>query len=325
VCSFGEAVSIKPLIERVEGVKNISTITNTGYELSKRYEADVRFLPYEFWLWFWIKKMRVLVVSEAELWYLLFYIAKRKGAKTILINARISDNSYESYLRFKWFYKRIFQNIDKVFAQTDIDRDRLLELGAKSVEVVGNIKAYERAVAKRGFKKPNSRVITLASTHKDEEKMLLERLKIGDNDKVVVVPRHPERFDEVGRFLEGFAKERGFTFHKFSQREDFESDIVLVDTLGMLVDIYSISDIVLLGGSFVPDVGGHNPLEPANFRCKIVSGREFFNQRKLYELVDNIEVTDVEGLNEAIERAKRSDINSSCDIEPIIREIEDVV
>ena len=92
-CSFGEVSSLKPLIERV-GKVHISVITATGYEKAKEFSSSVRFLPFEIFLPFWAPKVKTLVVTEAELWPMLFVSAKAKGAKTILINARISDNSY---------------------------------------------------------------------------------------------------------------------------------------------------------------------------------------------------------------------------------------
>ncbi|WP_223294340.1 glycosyltransferase N-terminal domain-containing protein [Arcobacter nitrofigilis] len=131
VCSFGETKAIKPIVEALNEDVNISVITNTGFDEAKKLSKNVRFLPYELFLPFWIKKQKVLLVMEAELWYMLFLIAKIKKTKTILINARISDKSYKSYKKFSWFYKRIFKNIDKVFAQSEIDKNRLEELGAK--------------------------------------------------------------------------------------------------------------------------------------------------------------------------------------------------
>jgi 3-deoxy-D-manno-octulosonic-acid transferase len=323
VCSFGEARSINALLEQIEEKVNISVITATGYEEAKKYDADVRFLPFESLLPFWVNRQKVLVVSEAELWYMLFFMAKKRGAKTILINARISDNSYQSYLKFSWFYKRIFSSIDIVFAQSHKDRERLLEIGAKEVVVTGNIKAYANVAISRVFQKPTKEVITLASTHQEEEVLLLEKIEYRDK-KIIVVPRHPERFKEVAEIIEAFAIKRGLTFHRFSQREDFESDIIMIDKMGELINIYAISDIVLLGGSFVEGVGGHNPLEPATFGCKILSGKHIFNQKALFKLVENALLVAPDEITGKIAQAKPTKIVGKVDIEPIIKAIEDV-
>ena len=120
-CSMGETKAIKPLIDNYLENANISVITNTGFEEAKKISSNVRYLPFEIFLPFWVNKQKVLVVMEAELWYLLFLFAKKKGAKTLLINARISDKSYKSYKMFSFFYSKIFKNIDKVFEQSDIE------------------------------------------------------------------------------------------------------------------------------------------------------------------------------------------------------------
>ncbi len=323
-CSLGEVKSIKPLHDRLDGVKNISVITNTGFDEASKYFNFVRYLPYEIFLPFWIKNQKALVVVEAELWYMLFYIAKKKGMKTILINARISDNSYKNYLKFRWFYKKIFANIDKVFAQSQKDKSRLLELGAKDVIVSGNIKSFQNIKVTKKFDKPEKFLITLASTHSKEERLILNSFDIKNSMKIVVVPRHPERFDEVDSFLNHFSKEKGLSYHRFSQREDFFSDIVLVDKMGELVNIYAISDLVILGGSFVKNIGGHNPLEVAHFGCKLISGKEIFNQYPLFELVENYKIVELKNLHDVIyhqDKLKPTTIKFRANIETILKEL----
>jgi len=317
--SFGEVRSLKPLISRLDSVINISTITQTGYEEACKLTKNSRYLPFELLLPFWIKKQHALVVSEAELWYLLFLVAKLKGAKTYLINARISDNSYKSYLKFSWFYKKIFAQIDMVFAQSVKDKNRLLELGAKNVIVNGNIKAFQEIEVTRTYTKPSCEVITLASAHKGEEALILKNLKLGDNQKLIVVPRHPERFDDVDGLLLNYAKKMGLTYHRFSEKDNLESDVVLIDCMGELINLYAISDIVILGGSFVEGVGGHNPLEPAHFGCKIISGKHIFNQEALFSLVEGIEVIEIENLNSDMKELHGTKITSRTDIEPIVK------
>ncbi len=323
VCSFGEVISLKPLLARLDDDVNVSVTTGTGYVEAQKLKADVRFLPFESLLPFWVTRQKVLVVSEAELWYMLFFMAKKRGAKTLLINARISDNSYKSYRRFSFLYRRIFSYIDIVFAQSEKDRARLLEIGAKEVVVTGNIKAYGAIKTTKTFVKPSQEVVTLASTHSTEEALILGEVDYHDK-KIIVVPRHPERFDEVSLFLEQFAKERRLSFHRFSQREDFESDIIMIDKMGELINIYAISDVVLLGGSFVKNVGGHNPLEPATFGCKILSGKHIFNQKSLFPLVENIEIIEVDEIARTILKAKPTNIVGEVKIEPIIEAIKDV-
>ncbi len=324
-CSFGEVKALQPLIAELKQDVNISVITNTGYEASKMKNVQRRFLPFEIFLPFWINRQKALVVLEAELWFMLFWVAKRKGMKTYLLNARISDRSYTRYLRFRWFYKRIFQNIDMIFAQSQKDKSRLEMLGAKNVFVSGNIKAYQKITISHEFKKPSVEMITLASTHDGEEEIILDALDLTKVRCIVVVPRHPERFDKVDLLCQKVAKENGLSYHRFSQRVDFESDIVLVDSMGVLVDIYAISDVVLLGGSFVNGVGGHNPLEPAYFNAKIMSGKYIFNQEALFPLVDHVRFCDVSEIEKNIQIARPTQINTKVDMMPIIEEFCSVV
>ena len=160
-CSMGETKSLKPIIDILKQQNlytiNISTITNTGFDMAKQLSNNTRYLPFEIFLPFWITKQKVLVVMEAELWYMLFLYAKAKQTKTILINARISDKSYKNYKNYRWFYKKIFKNIDKIFAQSSIDKDRLIQLGAKNVEIIGNIKLAHLPKITKELKKPNNR------------------------------------------------------------------------------------------------------------------------------------------------------------------------
>jgi len=323
-CSMGETKAIKPLVDELEEV-NISVITNTGFEEAKKLTSNVRYLPFEIFLPFWINKQKALVVMEAELWYMLFLIAKNKGTKTYLINARISDKSYASYKKFAFFYKKVFKNIDKVFAQTNIDKERLLELGANNVEVIGNIKLAQLPKVTKEFRKVDDILITAGSTHENEEKLILDSYsrKYG---KLVIVPRHPERFDKVDLLIKDYIKNNNLTYHRFSNQEDFNSDIILVDKLGELNNIYAVSDVVILGGAF-EKIGGHNPVEPAFFGCKLISGENIFNQKSLFECVNDYKIVKNDELKECLESLKdlkNSSLVQEGDIKPIIDELKGI-
>ena len=321
-CSMGETKAIKPLIENYLENVNISVITNTGFEEAKKISSNVRYLPFEIFLPFWVNKQKVLVVMEAELWYLLFLFAKKKGAKTLLINARISDKSYKSYKRFSFFYKRIFQNIDKVFAQSQVDKNRLEELGASNVEVIGNIKLASLPKVNVKLEKPKQVVITAASTHENEEKLILNAYK-KEQGKLIIVPRHPERFDKVDFLILEFIKDKNISYQRYSVKDDFDSDIILVDKMGILNDIYAISDVVILGGAF-EKIGGHNPVEPAFFNCKIISGKNIFNQKSLFECIKNYYLIENDELGEYLNNIKNLEkpiLTKAGSMEPIIKEI----
>ncbi|WP_418186150.1 lipid IV(A) 3-deoxy-D-manno-octulosonic acid transferase [Aliarcobacter vitoriensis] len=322
-CSMGEVRAIKPLIEKYKDQSNVTVITNTGFSEAKNILDSVRYLPFEIFLPFWITKQKVLVVMEAELWYMLFLVAKRKSAKTILINARISDKSYKSYKRFSFFYKKIFNNIDKVFAQSDIDKKRLEELGAKNIEVIGNIKLAQLPQKNIDLSKPKEVLITAGSTHENEEELILNSYK-KDFGRLVIVPRHPERFKKVDFLIKNFIKDKDLTYHRFSTKEDFTSDIVLVDKMGILNDIYAISDVTILGGAF-ERIGGHNPIEPAYFGNIIISGKNIFNQKSLFDCIKNyylVENSEIGNYLENLKTLKKSELTKAGSFDPIIKEID---
>jgi 3-deoxy-D-manno-octulosonic-acid transferase len=307
-CSYGEVTSLTPLIYALEGNNvNVSVTTKTGFDKACQIceSKNVRFLPYEIFLPFWIKKQRVLVVTEAELWLMLFFVAKRKGIKTMLINARISDVSYRRYKKFSWFYKILFSFIDEIYAQSETDKKRLLSLGAQNIKVSGNIKSLLLPKITRHYKinAMYKKVITLASTHIGEEAAILEQLSLIDlsNTLIIVVPRHPERFEAVHKLLQSWANAHGKTYGRFT-KEGFngQNDVVLCDTMGELINIYAITDITILGGSFIEGAGGHNPLEPSAFNNSIISGKFFFNQKELYSKVKGIAICGIQEIASAL-------------------------
>lgn len=321
-CSMGETKAIKPLIDEFSNLANVSVITNTGFEEAKKSTSNVRYLPFEIFLPFWVNKQKVLVVMEAELWYMLFLCARAKGAKTFLINARISDKSYSSYKKLSFFYKKVFENIDKVFAQSQLDKQRLESLGAKNVEVIGNIKLAQLPKVENIFNKLDTNVITAASTHEKEEELILNAYKKSFG-KLLIVPRHPERFDKVDLLISKFVENSDITYHKFSTKQNFESDIILIDKMGILNEIFAISNTVVLGGAF-EKIGGHNPIEPAYFSCKIISGKNIFNQKPLFECVKNYYLIENEQLGEYLNKLdtlEKSQLTKIGSLEPIIKEI----
>jgi len=332
VCSLGEARALKPILDELEGVKTvITTITHTGHTEAKRYDAELRYLPYELFLPFWIKREKVLVVLEAEFWYMLFKVASARGAKVILLNARISDKSVDKYMKFAWFYKKLLANVEMVFVQSEIDKNRFLALGARNIEVIGNIKLAGEIKKTKEYAKPkNVELIVAGSTHPSEEEAVLKAFvayrEKNPKSRLVVVPRHPERFSAVYELMQQYADEHNLTLEKFSQTKMLESDMILVDMMGELNNIYAISDIAILGGAFRDDVGGHNPLEPAYFGCKIITGKHFFHQKELFKYVHHVQYIESDEIAKALEKAKDlppSMVEEKINLEPVIQKIRE--
>jgi len=334
-CSFGEAKAIKPLVDVIPSkYLRMSTTTHTGFKAIGEYTKESRYLPFELLLFWWTKPQKVLVVMEAEFWYLLFALGKRRGAKTLLImliNARMSDRSFHKYQRIGWLYRHIFKYIDEVYAQTELDKQRLASLGAHNIVVTGNIKLSKLPSPNKTLEKLETLVVCGASTHEGEEKLILDaftNLKKEQNDVILLlVPRHPERFDKVASLVEKVAKQKELSWQRISENDVMVSDIILIDTLGELVNMYSISDIVILGGAFEP-IGGHNAAEAAQFGCKIISGKHYFNQVDIFAAVEGISIVEASNLSRRLSQyglLKPTKLKYGTDITPIIESLQNVL
>ena len=330
VCSFGEARALKPILDLLssEDIK-ITTVTHTGQSMAKSYDAEVRYLPYEMLIPFWVKKQRVLVILEAEFWYMLFTVMRARGARIILLNARISEKSAKKYLQFAWFYKKMLQKVEIIYAQSDMDKNRFLALGAKNIEVIGNIKLAAKIIKTRDYAKPKSQVIVAGSTHDGEEEAVLKAYVEYTKEvksTLIIVPRHPERFDDVYQSMSIYASNHKFSFSRFSQKENFDADMILMDAMGELNNIYAISDIAIVGGAFKEGIGGHNPLEPAYFGCKIITGKYFHDQRELYKYVHHVQYVEKDELYQALcesENLPLSMVEETINLETVINKIKE--
>jgi len=323
-CSLGETRGLQPIIDRLDDVVNMSVVTNTAYdEANKITQGDARYLPFEIFLPFWTTKQKLLIVTEAEYWYLLFASAKSKGTKTMLMNARISDKHYRGYQRFGWFYKKLFENVDMIFAQSQKDKDRLHKIGARNVVVTGNSKLVNVPKITKTITKPEGRLIVAGSTHAPEEELVLAAWSL-EQGRLIIVPRHPERFDEVDELIKKHIGDQAISYHRYSQNQSLDSDIVLVDVMGELINLYAISDVVILGGGFVYGSGGHNPIEPAYFDNILITGELIYNQTSLYACMEHYNVIKNEELADILndlDNLQKCRITQEGSIEPIMEYI----
>lgn len=329
-CSFGEVRSIKELASSYDS--KITTITQTGFDEAQSFCKSVNFLAFESFLPFWFRSCKVLVVFEAELWLMLFFMAKFRGAKTILINARISEKSFPKYLKLSFFYKKLFSFVDEIFAQSELDKQRLECLGAKNIKILGNIKTSLTPNITKHYHKPKERLIIFASTHEKEEELLLAHFKLKKDEKLIIAPRHPERFERVQEFLCSYAKRENLHFQRLSKLENNDltsckAELLLLDRLGELVNFYAICDVVVLCGSFVDKIGGHNPVEVAHFHKPLISGEFFHNQKSSYASVGNIEICkNLQELNTLIRKdIKPSYLIDKIDLTPIKESIQEAL
>ena len=144
---------------------------------------------------------------------------------------------------------------------------------------------------------------------------------------MAIAPRHPERFAKVDRVIGYYCELQGWSYKKYSIGRTLSSDITLIDSLGELINLYAVADIVVLGGAFEP-IGGHNASEPAQFGCKIISGEHYFNQKDIFAGIEGIVISKKEELKDILKYPKllpQTKIIRETDIGPIIEEIEEAL
>lgn len=297
--SVGEVIASIPLIQemmrKTPSVQVIlTTVTDTGQKVAKeRLAGSVRifYLPFDLpsCIRRFIEMVRpyLYISIETEIWPNLFRLLKKEGIPILIMNGRISKDSFKGYRKILFFMKRIFDNVDLFCMQEAIYGERIKALGISEdrIRITGNFKFDIRIDEYRHdwvnyLHRP---VILAGSTHEGEEDMILkayERLKkdIGDM-ALIIAPRHPERFGEVEEII----KKRGLRYINRSRIDDIvdittlrDTSVILVDVIGELASLYSACDIAIIGGSFSAR-GGHNPLEPAFWGKPILCGEDMSN------------------------------------------------
>jgi len=231
---------------------------------------------------------RIAVVMETEVWPNLFREIARRGIPLVIASARLSPKSVRGYRRLASLFKDALASGIQIAAQTAGDAERFIAVGANPAHthVVGNIKfdlevAEEVRARGRAFRASccaDREVWIAGSTHAGEEDMVLDAHAVlrraHPNALLVLVPRHPQRFDDVKANLRGRSIE--FAARSTGAAVGVTTSVLLVDTLGELMMFYAASDIAFVGGSLVP-IGGHNLLEPAALSLPIVTGPHNFN------------------------------------------------
>jgi 3-deoxy-D-manno-octulosonic-acid transferase len=308
--SVGEALTARALVadlrERYPRLRlYLSTTTMAGQQVAKRNLQGIDAVFYFPFDWMFIVrrtldivKPRLFVMMETEIWPNLLRACQARGVSTVVINGRISTRSYPRYRMIRPFFKRVLADVDRFCMQSDESARRLIDLGAEPsrVTVTGSLKfdslqiptpiahGRPRERVLRYFRTPANRVVIVAgSTMKGEEAAMLrafERVKsIVPGALLIVAPRNPERFDEAERL----ARETGLVTVRRSDLPidtDPRADVVILDTIGELAQLYQLATAVFVGGSLA-NHGGHNILEPAIFGKPIVFGPHMQNFKEI--------------------------------------------
>lgn len=271
----------------------VSSITETGHEevLRSIPETDYAiFLPLDFSCCIGplIKKFspRLILLSETDIWWNFLHQAKKHGAEIAIVNGKLSERSCKRLHYFPALGKRLYEGITLCCAQTEEYASRFKSLNIPEVIVTGNTKFDFPACSTQLPVLPQEfDWIVLGSTHQGEEEILLHALlphlqKI-DSLKLVIAPRHPERFDAVACYLQ----ELKIPYNRFSENSSFAGKILLLDAMGILSRAYSQAKLAIVGGSFVPGIGGHNIIEPCLAGTPVLFGPYMDTQKEMVSYV----------------------------------------
>lgn len=276
----------------------LTSSTKTGLAEGALSEADVcAFLPLDISYVISPIVRRIapdlVLATETDFWLHFQMAAKKSGAKICVINGKLSERSFKRFSRLKAFSGRLFLPIDHFFVQGELYKRRFLQLGVTEdrLTIAGNLKLDSPIGRENGpylktlLTLSTEPILTLGSTHYPEEALLLDALEEvwqrHPDLKVLLVPRHPERFDEVARLL----TTRGLPFVRLSEKRALgDARVVLVDAMGVLKSCYQISTLAFVGGSLTPKVGGHNILEPGLYGKPVLFGSYMHSQPDFLEL-----------------------------------------
>lgn len=308
--SVGETLAAEPLVRSLQAAHpdltlTITTTTPTGSDQVLRlYAADLAagriihlYLPYDLpWLMGrFIKKIqpRLCIIMETELWPNIIRSCNKQQVPVILANARLSEKSARGYAKFSKLTQPMLQGLDLVAAQHRSDAERFVGLGIDNnkVDVTGSIK-FDISVPQQsladGQKLKNQwgearPVLVLASSHEGEDDLILTSYQqlLADFPSLLltIVPRHPERFDEVAALVLDRKLNlirRSESFEKGNSQASPTTQVYLADTMGEMLLLLAAADIAVIGGSFI-EHGGHNPLEACAVSKAVVIGPSDYN------------------------------------------------
>lgn len=309
--SVGETKAVAALVKRlkkqlVNPIILISSVTETGYAEARRSlsVADYFvFLPFD--LNFIIKpivkflKPNLVIISETDFWYNFIKNCKKADAFIAVVNGKISKRSMKRFEKFPAFSNQLFSMIDLACVQSHHYQYRFEQIGVPKAKIIvtGNLKfddeypqltKEQSETWRKQFKiQTGDFVCVIGSTHDQEEKLLLGELHkvwaIVPNLKVIIVPRHPERFNAAAEII----RKEKISHVRFSRLDQFTGDVkvILLDAMGLLRKCYQLADIAIVAGSYTTKVGGHNVLEPAWYGVPVIFGPYMHSQPELSELI----------------------------------------
>lgn len=286
--SVGEVKAAQPLFRKLKEKDPasfflITTTSATGQAEAKRSlpEADAfAYLPIDltFVVRRWVRKLnpKLFILVESDFWYNLLSALKTNGTKIVLVSGKMSERSARRFLRFSSFAKKIFSHFDRLCVQNEDHYRRFFPLvpDPTRLHITGNLKLdIQPQPISRSLDLPQP-VITISCTHAPEEELLLDALQSGPWF-IILVPRHPERFEDVAQLL----TRKNIPFSRWSKGQ-YQGKVLLVDAMGQLPICYSHSRLAIVAGSYIDHVGGHNVLEPCLYGTPVIFGPHTYGQKE---------------------------------------------
>jgi 3-deoxy-D-manno-octulosonic-acid transferase len=331
--SVGEVNSVKRLVEMILAAGRyevfLSTTTATGFATAQRayqetvtlfyFPIDLRFVIRRF---FDVIRPAAVIIAEVEIWPNFLDVARQQKVPVFLVNGRIGTKELAGYRPLRWFFAPFYSMYRKILAQSEGDRARMIEIGmpAPSIAVTKNLKGdssisldADRLAAIRRLIPADRTVIVAGSTHAPEERHILEafRSQRSGTPFLVIAPRNIDRAKEIHELCAA----HGLTTALFGEAHAGLSaaatscDALVVNTMGDLPYLFQCADIVIMGGSFLPEVGGHNFLEPVYFGKPVIAGpcmRNFLDLDRSYTAQGGIcKLDGPEGIGPALEELIR--------------------
>ena len=315
--SVGEILSIIPIIKELEKdikIKKILLTSSTTssasvilkYKFKKTvhqyYPLDINFLT-KFFISYWKPKIAIFV--DSEIWPNMYKNLYKKNIPLILLNARITNKSFNRWKLFPRFSKNIFSKITLALPQNSETKNYLHLLGVKNIKKAGNLKYFGNPNNKRikdnlrkRFYKRN--VWCAASTHRDEE-IFIGRVHAELKSKIknlitIIIPRHINRTNSIINELKNINLK--YQLHSENKKIQKNTDVYLVDTYGETINFYLLSKLTFLGGSIIKH-GGQNPLEPAREGNYIIYGPNISNFKEVYEMLNFLKIAKkIKSINE---------------------------
>ena len=308
--SVGELMSVVPIIRKLEKnkkIKNIllSTSTTSSAKIFKKlrlkktshvyFPLDNNYIVKKF-IKYWKPELAIFI--DSEIWPNMFNNLKLNNVPIIIMNARITERSFNKWQIFPNFANQVFGNISLALPQNLETLKYLKLLKVKDIKIAGNLKYYgkknnqkeDTKLLKNKFK--NHKVWCAASTHNDEEILigkLHKRLKKKERKLItIIIPRHINRIDKIKSDLNNL--DLNYITHSLNQKLRKDTDVYLVDSYGESSKFYNLTNISFVGGSII-NHGGQNPLEPARLGNYIINGPNVKNFKEIYTFLNNLKMS----------------------------------